>query len=322
MGQRLTRKLLLIYYRLLGRSETQARWLLERREEKRTEEKHSGPERFICGCGQLMVRGDRRCPRCGELHWLPWPLRRLGQWSGWSDPEQMVGTRLAAALCLFGYGIQFSYGEGNFWSPSVHPLELVLLGAVTPEAWSSLSLEPWRLFTYTLIHGNLMHIAFNLLALMQVGPLIERAFGSARFLFAWLIAGAGAIVLPRMIGFGDHLVIGASGAVFGLIGIAMAYGHRIKTQAGLFIRNKMIEWTVLCTVFGLMIGQVAHSAHFGGLIAGIALSFLIPPPQSPRARMVTPLLSGLSLVLILGLLYAASVYFVQTRESFELLMRR
>ena len=317
------RVLLIFYYRLLGRNAVQARWLVDQklsREDKR--EKRGADNRFICDCGQLMVRGDRRCPRCEQLHWLPWPLRRFSQWSGWSHPEQVTGTRLAAALCFFGYGIQVSYGYGGFLNPSPHPLELVLLGAVTPPPVTSLGDEPWRLFTYTILHGGLMHIAFNLIALAQIGPIIERTFGSARFFFSWVLAGAGAIILPRLFGFGGHLVVGASGSVFGLIGMAMAYGHRLQTPRGLYVRNKMIEWTVICTLFGFMMGNVAHSAHFGGLAAGAALSVLLPPPEKALQRSITPILSIMSLSLITYAIYRAAEYFLETRGGFESIIER
>ena len=97
-----------------------------------------------------------------------------------------------------------------------------------------------------------------MLALIQIGPLVARTFGFSRTLFIWVISGATAIILPSIFfkalsSFAPsssviQTTVGASGSVFGLIGVAMVFGHRIGTPQGLFIRNKMIEWTIVWTI--------------------------------------------------------------------------
>jgi rhomboid protease GluP len=198
-------------------------------------------------------------------------------------------TQALFALCLFGYLLEASLGEG-FFDPIPRTEEGMRLLAGLGAVWFGdtntplhISAQPWRLITYGFLHGGLMHILFNSMALMQIGPLIEQTFGAARTLFFWVSTSALAIVLPSLFtGGATRLTVGASGAIFGLIGVAMAYGHRVGTPQGLMVRNKMIEWTVICTLFGMMAGNVAHEAHFGGLAAGAALSFVLPPPRSLR----------------------------------------
>jgi rhomboid protease GluP len=162
----------------------------------------------------------------------------------------------------------------------------------------------WRLFTYTCMHGNLMHIGFNMVALLQIGPLIANTFGFTRTLFIWVASGALAILLPALL-VKPSLVVGASGSVFGLIGVAMAYGHRIGTPQGIYIRNKMIEWTVFCTLFGFMMGGIAHSAHFGGLIGGALLSFIIPPARTNAQHSLSPILLVSAILFILWSIWSA-----------------
>ena len=113
---------------------------------------------------------------------------------------------------------------------------------------------------------------FNLYALYHIGPLIERTFGAMRVGWIWLLSCAGSVYLPALIIKQAYPTVGASGAIFGLIGVAMVYGHRVGTPQGRLIRNKMIEWTVICTLFGIGMGNVAHSAHFGGLALYCMLS--------------------------------------------------
>ena len=66
-------------------------------------------------------------------------------------------------------------------------------------------------------------------------------------------------------------VIGASGSAFRMMGMALVFGHRLGTPEGKSLRDTMIFWAILSTVFGSMGGNVAHGAHFSGLFAGILL---------------------------------------------------
>jgi rhomboid protease GluP len=142
------------------------------------------------------------------------------------------------------------------------------------------------------------------MALLQIGPLVARTFGFTRTLFIWVVSGVCAILLPALL-MPTGLTIGASGSVFGLIGVAMVFGHRVGTPQGIFIRNKMIEWTIFCTLFGLMMGGVAHSAHFGGLIGGGLLSFVLAPPTQQTKLINSFLMLGSALVFILWSLWSA-----------------
>ena len=117
-----------------------------------------------------------------------------------------------------------------------------------------------------------MHLGFNLFVLMQIGPLVERSFGTGRFLFTYVLAGVGAAVIPAMLSAGQGIpvgwTVGASGAIFGLIGLSLVFGHRVGTPEGRHVRDEMIKWTVYTTVFGLLMGGVAHGRTSLGWLAG------------------------------------------------------
>jgi|GEM_PF-1406251 len=221
--------------------------------------------------------------------------------------ETMWATQGLFGLCVLYYFLQSQLG-GGLIEPFTRDENGMRLLASLGAIWSAgpghpfhYDQQPWRLVTYSFMHGGFMHIAFNCMALLQIGPLIERSFGLARTLFFWVVTGALAILLPALIFGGQtHMTVGGSGSIFGLIGVAMAYGHRLGTPEGIFVRNKMIEWTVICTMFGMMMGGVAHSAHFGGLFGGIILSFVISPARqraSSKQLGVALLLSSLALIL-------------------------
>ena len=295
-------------YRALGKSDTQARWQL-RQSSKSQPSKRVHRHRHCDQCNQLLLLSDAQCHRCGATQVAPSWLLQLSR-SVKVEPETVIP--IIVGTCLLGYLVQVSMGCSLFGglasAPPIIQVQVLDVGAIKPrplEAYLSLE-EAWRLFTYTCVHGNLWHIAFNMIALLQIGPLVARTFGFTRTLFIWVLSGALAVILPGLL-FPIGHVVGASGSVFGLIGVAMAYGHRVGTAQGRFIRNKMIEWTVFCTLFGFAMGGVAHGAHFGGLIAGGALSFILPPPQTTRQRALSPLLLICAVCFMVWSLWSAAL---------------
>lgn len=286
------------WYRALGHSDTQARWQLREKPNQKVEPrklKHRNCEQ----CQHLMLITDKECGRCGFSQQQPsWLLNLSHKYQ--LDAESVIPC--IVALCLLGYLVQIKLG-GTLWGGMGDPeasRRILIVGGVLPFSLGEYlsTKHAWRLFTYTCVHGNLMHIGFNLMALLQIGPLVARTFGFSRTLFIWVTSGASAILLPALIG-PTGLTVGASGSVFGLIGVAMVFGHRIGTPQGLFIRNKMIEWTIFCTLFGLMMGGVAHSAHFGGLIGGGLLSFVLSPPGQ-NTKFINSLLLLVSSMMFIG----------------------
>ena len=292
------------WYRALGYSDTQARWQL-REQSKPTATPRKLKYRHCETCQHLMLLSDKECGRCGGRQQQPsWLLNLSYKYK--LEAEFVIPC--IVALCLIGYLVQIKLG-GTLWSGmggQDTSRRILIVGGALPFSLADY-LSPknaWRLFTYTCIHGNLMHIGFNLMALLQIGPLVARTFGFTRTLLIWVVSGASAILLPALL-MPTGLTIGASGSVFGLIGVAMVFGHRVGTPQGIFIRNKMIEWTIFCTLFGLMMGGVAHSAHFGGLIGGGLLSFVLAPPTQQTKLINSFLMLSSALVFILWSLWSA-----------------
>jgi membrane associated rhomboid family serine protease len=231
------------------------------------------------------------------------------------EPKEPIywGTMLLGFFMILGYMIQIILDEEGM-SHAIFKIsnKTLVLGAAGMYFDRLGEEQYWRLFTYTMLHGGIFHLFFNLMTLQQIAPLIEETFGFSRLMFAWVIAGIGAILLPEQANYGSMVVIGASGSIFGFIGIAMAYGHLIKTDHGRYVRNKMIEWTVICTIFGLGMGGVAHGAHFGGLITGWALAILLPPPNSSLKKSISIPLSLLAFAFIFYALYSALQFYEKT----------
>lgn len=309
-------RVLIAWYRLTGSSPVQAEWKARRAAQKPGEAKaafegaaaRTADRRYNCVCGQLLVAEDKVCHACGRRQYLPFGVRKVFRALGLMVPSVVPASILAGLSMIVGYAIQLRYGSGGFLDPSPR-LESYELGSAVPSL--VMGSQPWRAFTYTMLHGGLMHIAFNAIALMQVGPLVEQVFGSARFAFCWVVGGVLAAVIPAALG-AQVPMIGASGSVFALIGMALIWGHLDGTAQGRMVRDVMVRWVIYATVFGLLIGGVAHSAHFAGLGSGALFGWILRPPGrdatrrrlSPVLALVAAGVAGASLVMA-GLWFAA-----------------
>lgn len=130
-----------------------------------------------------------------------------------------------------------------------------------------------RLFTSMFIHAGIAHIAFNLFALAYMGGFAERSIGKPKFIALYIIAGLGGalahgIIATFILGNGNSVLIGASGAISGILGISAALGD---------IRG--YYWFAI-QVFYVFIGSVtslsiAFAAHVGGFITGLVLTKLL-----------------------------------------------
>ncbi len=131
----------------------------------------------------------------------------------------------------------------------------------------------WRCLTYAYTHGGLMHIGFNMLVLYQVGPLIEREIGARRFIVLYTLTALTATLLG-LLWHPYTPVVGASGSIFGLIGFAVTYFHRMG-PAGVGMRNFMFRWAAFSFVFGLLVGA-DNAGHLGGALGGAVFGLILP----------------------------------------------
>ena len=143
--------------------------------------------------------------------------------------------------------------------------------------------EYWRLWTVTLLHGDFLHLAFNMYALYLMGSIVERWYGSIRFLLFYLACAAAGSAASFVFG-GDVPSVGASGAVFGMLGVLIAAArlhHPVDRQARGIV-GQLVVLLVINIVFGFASGgQIDNAAHLGGLAAGLWLGALVPPTRVP-----------------------------------------
>ena len=165
---------------------------------------------------------------------------------------------------------------------------------VFSSAGESLGFRPWQMVTYGFMHGGVMHIVLNMYALYMFGSLLEGVMGARRFTvyyFTCLVAAAAAqLAVVYFFEPGRMFpTVGASGAIFGLLGaFAMLFPREklmlipipVPISAWLFVTL----YGVAELIFGITgtVAGVAHFAHLGGLVAGLALLWawgVRPPPR-------------------------------------------
>ncbi|MEK6321740.1 MAG: rhomboid family intramembrane serine protease [Acidobacteriota bacterium] len=145
-------------------------------------------------------------------------------------------------------------------------------GALVPSmVWAG---QWWRLVTFNFLHIGLMHLMFNSSALFSIGPQVEGIFGSQKFVFAYIATGIASGIASLL--FLPAGTAGASGAIFGLIGLMAVYGYRLGGSFGRGLMRQMLIWAGIGIVFGFFIGA-NNVAHVGGFVAGGALGFVLAP---------------------------------------------
>jgi rhomboid protease GluP len=259
------------------------------------------PRPKICpACGSLVGVNATRCHQCGTN--LKFSLAAISKGlSGFFGGRAPVTTVLLIVnLLLFavswmatastggGGGLSILWGMGG--------VPLYRLGESFPYAIFVMH-EWYRLVTAMFLHGGLIHIGFNLMVLMDIGPVVEEVYGSARFLFLYLATG---IVGFLFSAFSGHVSVGASAPILGLIGLLIAITTRRSGAHMEQLRSRLISWVVSIFVFGFLMRGVDNWAHLGGLAGGFVLGKIFTdrePMNATEAR--TANLLGLVAVLTL-----------------------
>ena len=147
--------------------------------------------------------------------------------------------------------------------------------------------EWWTLLTAIYLHGNLLHILFNVLWIRQLGPAVEEIYGASRLAVIFIGSGAAGFYVSTAVGV--PFTVGASAAIFGLLGAMVAYGQkRGGSVYGAMVLRQYGQWALVIFVFGFFmsgVNNIAHAGGFaGGLGAGLVLSFGDRRNETPLER--------------------------------------
>jgi membrane associated rhomboid family serine protease len=176
----------------------------------------------------------------------------------------------------------------------------------------------YRLASVTLVHDGPIHLFFNMYALYVVGPIVEQAWGKRLFVFLYLLTAVAASTASFLNTPGP--AVGASGAIFGLVGVILAgtrAHHPMLDRRARAIVPQLGMFVLINLAFGFAVGGlIDNAAHVGGLVAGLWLGFVVPPGKVPTLRSAwqnlrgepaqrSPLLVAAGVLLLVGVIFAA-----------------
>lgn len=126
----------------------------------------------------------------------------------------------------------------------------------------------YRLFTSMFLHGNIFHILFNMYALYLLGTQAEGFFGKGKFLIIYILSGLSGSLLSILLNQGA-VSVGASGAIFGILGALLYFGYNYRVYLGNTLVKEILPVIMINLLLGFMMTGVDNFAHIGGLVAGI-----------------------------------------------------
>ena len=127
--------------------------------------------------------------------------------------------------------------------------------------------QPWRLITCAFLHGGLAHIAFNMYALKIIGSEVEYVYGKVKYISIYLISALGGSVFSYLFN-ADSISVGASGAIFGLLGAMIIFGIRHKNKIGKAYIMNLFKVLLINIFIGVTLSNIDNGAHIGGLVFG------------------------------------------------------
>ena len=173
-------------------------------------------------------------------------------------------------------------------------------GALVPAAVAQG--EAWRLLTSIFLHSGLIHLAFNMVALYFLGTFAESAFGQWRFFALYVLSGLSGGLAYLYFGAFNWPAVGASGAIFGLLGSILGYALRRGTFSwqNPLIRQLLIL-LALNVYLGLSIDNISNTVHMGGLVGGFVFGWLMAPTvySQKKLRALAPVAVVLGVELVL-----------------------
>jgi len=147
--------------------------------------------------------------------------------------------------------------------------------------------EWWRLFTSMFLHFGLIHLLLNMWALLSLGRLTERLYGSVHFALLYVFAGLFGSIASLLWRSGVNSA-GASGAIFGVIGGLLAFMVNPKTQIPTSVataqRNSALVFVGYNLINGFAHAGIDNACHIGGLVGGFAMGWLLARPLDSKHR--------------------------------------
>lgn len=133
--------------------------------------------------------------------------------------------------------------------------------------------EYYRLITCGFLHADIFHLLFNCYALYIIGSQLESFMGKGKYIFIYFFSMILASLMS--ITFGDYPSIGASGAIFGLMGSLLYFGYHYRVYLGNTLKGQIIPLILINLLYGMVVSEIDNFAHIGGLIGGCLITMAV-----------------------------------------------
>jgi rhomboid protease GluP len=128
--------------------------------------------------------------------------------------------------------------------------------------------EIWRVFTYAFIHVSLIHFAVNMYSLFIIGKQMETFIGKFKFTAVFIVSAISGGLFSAVMGGEKILSIGASGAIFGLLGALLYFGYHYRAYLGQTLKSQVLPVLLINLAIGFIVPGIDNSCHIGGLVGG------------------------------------------------------
>ena len=263
-------------------------------DESRAEVPAAGRPGLCRSCGSITAAGETSCHVCGAAVGAPsCPQRARPLYDAetvrfaravLSRPATFTFVFLAANVFVFLL-MHLAGGTEDFDVLRAYGAKINSL--IDAGEW-------WRFVTPVFLHIGWLHLFVNMYSLFMLGPYVERLYGSARFVFFWIVTGVAGVVAsyfassvggqPGFLGRflfrgGDGPMAGASGALFGLVGVLFVFGIKFRHELPEGFKRAfgfgMLPTILLNLAIGYTIPFIDNAAHLGGFFAGAALAAVV-----------------------------------------------
>ena len=254
---------------------------------------------ILCpNCRKLISNSEPKCPFCGTTR--PGAWYKNNAWTrDFRDPSQIIKIIIAINVGMFVLSILFnpkaagfSPNPFTFLAPSGRSLELLGATGFVPIHEFK---RYWTLISANYLHGGILHIFFNMVALRQLASIVTREFGLYRMFAIFTLSGVFGFWISYV--FEVYWTIGASAAVCGLVGAVLYYGRSRGGVYGKTLYKQISMWVLFLFIFGFVVPGINNWGHGGGILAGIGLGFLLGYQEKKKENLFHKMLAGACAVL-------------------------
>lgn len=251
------------------------------------------PRATLCPrCRQLIGSEETVCSWCGTARSAP--LWKILSWSkGIFASDGVIQAIMTLNIIYYAISILIAPPVGLL-SPSQY--SMLLLGATGTIPIDNYG-NYWSLLTANYLHGGIIHLVFNLMALRQIAPLAINEYGAARMITIYTIGGVFGFLVSYLAGV--PVTIGASAAVCSLVGSLLYYGKSRGGAYGSAIYSELSGWVISIFIFGLVFPGINNWGHGGGLVGGMLLGMILGYTEKRRETFISRAMAVLCIAVTL-----------------------